>query len=110
MPLQPTSGAATWAQGPYQGTRRSLLSGKSLCPLESALEKRHCSWERRAMSHGAKSVLEAFEALSTEEREEVLAELIRRAASRDYEQLQDEDLTAAADQIFVEYERSESEN
>ena len=62
------------------------------------------------MSHGAKSALEAFEALSTEEREEVLAELIRRAATRDYERRQDEDLTAAADQIFVEYERSESEN
>jgi hypothetical protein len=62
------------------------------------------------MSHGAKSVLEAFEALPTEEREEVLAELIRRAASRDYELLQDEDLTAAADQIFVEYDRSENEN
>ena len=62
------------------------------------------------MSHGAKSVLEAFEALPTEEREEVLAEMIRRAALRDHELLQDEDLTAAADQIFVEYDRSEREN
>jgi hypothetical protein len=50
-----------------------------LRPLEPALEKRRCSWERRAMSHRARSVLEAFEALPAEEREEVLAELIRRA-------------------------------
>jgi hypothetical protein len=62
------------------------------------------------MSRGTRSVLEAFEALPAEEREEVLAELIRRAASRDFEPLHDEDLTAAADQIFVEYDRSESEN
>ena len=62
------------------------------------------------MSQRAKSVLEAFEALPTEEREEVLAELIRRAALRDYEALHDEDLTAAADQIFAEYDRSEIEN
>jgi hypothetical protein len=55
-------------------------------------------------------VLDAFEALPAEEREQVLAELIRRAASRDFEPLHDEDLTAAADQIFVEYDRSESEN
>jgi hypothetical protein len=62
------------------------------------------------MSRGARSVLDAFEALPAEEREQVLAELIRRAASRDFEPLHDEDLTAAADQIFVEYDRSESEN
>jgi hypothetical protein len=62
------------------------------------------------MSHGARNVLEAFEALPAEEREEVLAELIRRAASRDYEPLHDEDLTSAADRVFVEYDRSESEN
>lgn len=62
------------------------------------------------MSHGARSVLEAFEALPAKEREEVLAELIRRAASRDYEPIHDDDLTAAADRIFVDYDRSESEN
>jgi hypothetical protein len=62
------------------------------------------------MSHGARSVLEAFEALPVEEREEVFAELIRRAASRDFQPLVDEDLTEAADQIFVEYDRSESES
>jgi hypothetical protein len=62
------------------------------------------------MSRRARSVLEAFEALSAEEREEVLAELIRRAASGDFEPLHDEDLTSAADRILVEYDRSESEN
>lgn len=62
------------------------------------------------MSRGARNLLEAFEALPTEEREEVLAELIRRAASRDYAPLHEEDLTAAADQIFVEYDRSEHES
>ncbi|HSF17686.1 MAG TPA: hypothetical protein VLK65_19240 [Vicinamibacteria bacterium] len=55
-------------------------------------------------------MLDAFEALPAEEREQVLAELIRRAASRDFEPLNDEDLTTAADQVFVEYDRSESEN
>jgi hypothetical protein len=44
------------------------------------------------VTDGVKSVLEAYESLAESEREEVLAELFRRAAER----------------VFLEYDRSES--
>lgn len=62
------------------------------------------------MSDGARSVLDAFESLPTNEREEVLAELIRRAAHRDHESPNEAELVEAADRVFLEYERSESES
>jgi hypothetical protein len=62
------------------------------------------------MSDGARNVLDAFESLPANEREEVLAELIRRAADRDHDSPTDAELVAAADRLFVEYERSESES
>jgi hypothetical protein len=62
------------------------------------------------MSEGAKSVLEAFEALPADAREEVLAELIRRVAQSDYESPNDEELMSAADRVFSEYDRGENES
>jgi hypothetical protein len=62
------------------------------------------------MSPGAKSVLEAFDSLSSEEREEVLGELLRRAGHSDHESPGDEELLAAADQVFMELDRRESQN
>jgi hypothetical protein len=62
------------------------------------------------MSPGAKSVLEAFDSLSTDEREEVLGELLRRAAQADHETPTDEELIAAADKVFLELDRRESQS
>jgi len=62
------------------------------------------------MTEGAKSVLEAFEALPEEARDEVVAELIRRAAQSDHESPGDEELVAAADRVFSDYDRSEHES
>ena len=61
------------------------------------------------MTDGVKSVLEAFESLPESEREEVLAELIRRAAHSDHHSATDEELVQAADRVFLEYDRSENE-
>ncbi len=60
------------------------------------------------MTQGAKSVLEAYEALPREEREAVLAELVRRAAQSDHEVPSETELVELADQVFLEYDRSES--
>ena len=59
------------------------------------------------MTDGVKSVLEAYESLPESEREEVLAELIRRAAHSDHQSPTDDELVEAADRVFLEYDRSE---
>ncbi|MGH8546847.1 MAG: hypothetical protein ACREX3_25190 [Gammaproteobacteria bacterium] len=61
------------------------------------------------MTQGAKGVLEAYEALPREEREAVLVELLRRVAQSDHEVPSETELVELADQVFVEYDRSESE-
>ena len=60
------------------------------------------------MTEGAKGVLEAYEALSPEERASVLAELMRRAAQSDHDVPTEKELVESADQVFLEYDRSES--
>jgi hypothetical protein len=59
------------------------------------------------MSSGAKSVLDAFEQLPPAEREEVVAELLRRTATSLHDGPTDEELLGAADAIFVELDRRE---
>jgi len=62
------------------------------------------------MTHKAKGVIDAFDSLSAEEREEVLAELLCRTAQSDHKTPSDEELVAAADQVFLELDRSESQD
>jgi hypothetical protein len=48
-----------------------------------------------------------FEALPEAERQEVLAELLRRARSEPHDLPTDEDLTAAADRLFQDLDKRE---
>ena len=59
------------------------------------------------MTQAAKKLLEQFEALEDSERGEVLAELLRRVALAPHELPDADDLTAAADRLFVEFDRRE---
>jgi hypothetical protein len=59
------------------------------------------------MTSGAKSVLDAFEQLPPAEREEVVAELLRRAASSAHETPTDEELLSAADAVFLDLDQRE---
>lgn len=52
-------------------------------------------------------MLDEFDALPDRERSEVVAELARRVASSPQDLPQDEDLVAAADRLFVEFDRCE---
>ena len=61
------------------------------------------------MSHGARSVLDAFEQLSPTEREEVALELLRRVAQEPHETPDDEELLQAADHLFLDLDRRESQ-
>jgi len=59
------------------------------------------------MSGGAKSVLEAFEQLPPAERDEVVAELLRRTATSVHESPRDDELLRAADEVFLDLDRRE---
>lgn len=59
------------------------------------------------MTQAAKKLLEEFEALQEPDRAEVLAELLRRIALAPHDLPDSDDLTAAADRLFVELDRRE---
>ena len=60
------------------------------------------------MTSGAKTVLEAFDRLSVEERREVARELLRRSGLDPHEAPTDDELVQVADEAFLELERHES--
>jgi hypothetical protein len=59
------------------------------------------------MTQTAKKLLEEFDAMQDCDRAEVLAELLRRVALAPQELPDPDDLTAAADRLFVELDRRE---
>ena len=61
------------------------------------------------MTQAAKKVVGEFDALPEAEREQVLAELLRRAAAGPHDLPNEKDLTVAADVVFQELDRHEQE-
>jgi len=59
------------------------------------------------MVAAAQKVLEAFDLLPQPERQEVLDEILRRAALEPHELPSDDELTAAADNLFRHLDRDE---
>ena len=59
------------------------------------------------MTQEARRFLEEFDALQDRDRAEVLAELLRRVAMAPHDLPDPDDLTAAADGLFVELDRRE---
>ena len=59
------------------------------------------------MTHGAEALLAALDELSPSEREEVVSELLRRVALSEHRAPSDDELTAAADQVFQAFDRRE---
>lgn len=60
------------------------------------------------MTADARHIIEDFEALPDGEKQEVLAQLLRIARDIEYEDTAEDDLTAAADEIFLDYDRREA--
>jgi hypothetical protein len=56
----------------------------------------------------AKHLVEKFEALPDSAKREVLAELLRMSRNLDYPEMSGDELTSAADELFLEYDRPES--
>lgn len=59
------------------------------------------------MTAAAKHILNDFEALPDPEKREVLAELLRIASHLDYPATSDDELVAAAEHLFLDYDRRE---
>jgi hypothetical protein len=59
------------------------------------------------MTQAARKLLEEFDALQDSDRAEVLAEVLRRVALAPHDLPDADDLTAAADRLFVELDRRE---
>jgi hypothetical protein len=60
------------------------------------------------MSRGAEAIIAALDELPPAEREEVVAELLRRVALSEHAAPSDDELTAAADQVFKALDRREN--
>jgi hypothetical protein len=57
----------------------------------------------------AKHILEDFRALPDADKREVLAELVRISRGIDYPELSDDELLAAANDVFLAYDEREGE-
>jgi hypothetical protein len=61
------------------------------------------------MTAEAKHIVEDFRALPDATKREVLAELVRISARIDYPAMSDDELLAAANEIFVAYDERETD-
>ncbi|PYQ59474.1 MAG: hypothetical protein DMF53_18745 [Acidobacteria bacterium] len=59
------------------------------------------------MTRAAQKILETFDALPENEQKEIAVEILRRASTESYGDLDDSGLVFAADQIFLELDRRE---
>lgn len=60
------------------------------------------------MTQSVKRALETIDALPLAERQEVIAELLRRAAQSDHDVPTANDLIGLADQVFLDFDRREA--
>ena len=60
------------------------------------------------MTAEAKHLIEDFEKLSDLEKREVLSELLHAAKQLEYPPVTEDELTSAANQVFLEYDRREA--
>ena len=61
------------------------------------------------MSEAARKLLHTLDSLPEADRREVIREVLLRVASAPHESPGDEDLLAAADEVFLDLDRGESE-
>jgi DNA-directed RNA polymerase subunit H (RpoH/RPB5) len=62
------------------------------------------------MTSAARQLIDSFEALSNDEKHQVVTQLLRRLTDLPHFSPSDEDLTHAADLVFQEYDHREAED
>ncbi len=60
------------------------------------------------MTAAGKHIIDDFQTLPDEEKREVLANLLRISRDLEFPETSDEDLVAAADAVFLSYDREEA--
>jgi len=98
---------ATGAGGEQTPTSSPRLSRGVSPRNRRGLDGEDGRWDSDLMTQAAKKLLEEFDALQDLDRAEVLAELLRRVALAPHDLPDPDDLTAAADCLFVELDRRE---
>ena len=74
---------------------------------EPTLDDEVGRWDAAVVTQAAQKLLQAFDALKDDDRAEVLDELLRRLALVPHDLPDNDDLTSAADRLFVELDRRE---
>ena len=98
---------------PHRGVERystrshRSLAGPSKSPWNLLCAARFS--DNPAMTAAGKHILEDFETLPDVEKREVLADLLRISRDIAYPDISDEELLAAANEVFLEYDRREAE-
>src|SRR5712691_11284078 len=62
-------------------------------------------WHSGVMTESAKKLLDEFDALPQTDRQQVLVEILRRAALMEHDLPDEADLVALADQVFLDLDR-----
>jgi hypothetical protein len=60
------------------------------------------------MSNAASQLLRSFKALSPSEQHDVLVQLLREPIEAEYQAPSDDELVALAEEVFLEYDKSEN--
>ena len=60
------------------------------------------------MTHQAEKIIESFDALTDAEKREVIAVLLRKATALEHAPMTDDELLAAADNVFLDLDRREA--
>jgi hypothetical protein len=85
------------------------LSGRALGLGTSGLLDSSAAWSSEDMTEAVRELVHRFETMPEHERQQVLAELLRRAKAEPHDLPDDQDLTAAADRLFQDLGRRERE-
>jgi hypothetical protein len=95
-----------------QALQSPLRSSQVNAGVARRLNFRFCgqSSDNGAMTATGKHIVEEFDSLADSEKREVLADLLRIARDIDYPESSDDELLAAADAVFEEYDAAENEN
>lgn len=62
------------------------------------------------MTEAARKLLDTFDALQEADRQEVLREILRRAATAPHEAPSDRELIVAANEVFLDLDRRENQS
>lgn len=92
------------------GSRRVWTAGIRLTGRRGELDESGKRWEINHMTEAARKLLDTFDALQEADCQEVLYEILRRVALAPHQAPSDTELIAAADEVFLDLDRRETQS